>query len=119
LELQNTEFIPSVSFESIVSHQLICHLRGKSRLKTPINVNVCQFSPLSFVLSGKFSALSCQVSFFCVRLGTHRDVFTGGHGHGARDEAGNPCDYHSLPVCPGGCYAQDQTRRRDNAIVCA
>jgi hypothetical protein len=117
LDFQNTEFIPSMSFESVVGHQLICHLFCESRLKAPTNINACQFCSLGFVLSRQFSALSCQVSFFCVCLGTHRDVFTGSHGHGARDEAGNSCDYYTLPGGAGGCNPQDETRRRYYAVV--
>jgi hypothetical protein len=111
LEIGNTEFIPSVGPESVVGHQLIRNLLRESRLKASGDIDTRQFRSLRFVLGRQLMALERQVRFLCVRLGTHRDVLTGGHGHGASNEAGYPGDDYVAPRGPGGCDAHDETGR--------
>jgi hypothetical protein len=105
-----TEFVTRMRAQRVSRHQLVSDLFRQRRIKAAPNITRCQFLVLSLVVRSEFGALELQIGMFGVGLRVHGHIFSRGHGHGTRDQAGNPGD-QDTPVRPvRGSDARYQAR---------
>lgn len=103
--------------QRVVPHQLARDLFRQSWIEAAADINRREFVVLSLVVGREFRALQLQVGMFGFGLRVHGHILTRGHGHGTRDQAGDPAD-QDTPVRPmRGRDAQHKARCRNGTII--
>jgi hypothetical protein len=100
-----------------VRHQLPGTVRRQVPIQTALLVDVGELVLFGLRLCRQLVALPREIRLLGVGLRADRHVFAGGHRQRAGDETRDSGDQHVLPRGIGGRDADDEARRRDDAIV--
>lgn len=66
---------------------MVSHLQRQLRLDPAIHIDLGKLLPLELRLIRQFFSLPGEICLLGIGLGTDRDIFAGGHRHGARHKA--------------------------------
>ena len=75
--------------KSVLGHKLLCHLASKPTLDAPPDIDSSELLRFENAVVRKFSAFTGEIGALGIELRTDGDVFSRGHRHCARDEAGD------------------------------
>ena len=116
-----TSEIPSSSracaAQSILRHQLLRDLLRQLRLYAAFDVDVGKLLMLEPDILRELFALARQIGLLGVGLRAHRHIFAGRHRHGAGNEPGDSGNQDIARSRRCRSNADDQTCRRDNAVI--
>ena len=113
----NAELVAGMRAERIVGHELLGDLLRERGIQATTDVDRRQLLSLARVVRLSSVRSRSSVSLLGVRLRADRDVLSGGHRHGPRDQAGDPGDQYVAVTRFRGGDPHDQARRRHDAVV--
>ena len=117
--LGQSQLVARVRAERVLRHEPACDRPRKLRLQAAPHIDPRELVLLGLRLGGELALLACDIRLLGVGLRADRHVFAGGHRQRARDEASDAGDQDLLRVRLGRGNADDQARRRDDAVVSA
>jgi len=98
-------------------HELSRHGASEVWFQPSLHVNTGELVLLGFRLGRELVSFTIEVGALGVGLRADRDVFAGGHGKGAGDEAGNAGDQDVVSRRIRRRDADDEAGGRDDAVV--
>ena len=113
----NAELVAGVGAEGVVRGQLLGHLVRQAGLEAAAHVDGGELAQLGGGLELQLLALLRQVGLLGIGLRMDRDVFAGGHRHGAGRQAGDAGQEQAALRGVGRRHADQQARGRDDAVV--
>jgi hypothetical protein len=116
-ELRDAELVAGVSAQRVVLHELVRDSPREVLAQSPSHVNPHELAVLAGIVGRELSALAREIRLLAVGLRPHGYVLAGGHRHRAGDGAGDAGGQQAHLARIGGRDADQQARRRDDAVV--
>ena len=113
----DSELVPRMRAEGIMSHQLRGDLCGQHLIEATINVDSCELAVLCSRMSVDLGTLQREVSTFDVSLRMHGHILTGRHRHGSGDETRNACNHDARVRAVRRRQGEHDSRHRQNAVI--
>jgi hypothetical protein len=115
--LDEPELVSRVSRQGISRHELARDGEGESRIDSAAGVDRRQLLLFAGHVGAELGAFAGKVGALGVGLRAHRNILTGSHREGARDQPGHPREKNVSARGMSGGDAHYQTRGRDDAII--
>jgi hypothetical protein len=100
-------------------HELIGHLGGESRLKSPTDVDALELRAFMLRVHSELCSLASYVSSLSIGLRAHGNVFARCHRHGACDQTCNAGDEDTLTRCLRSGDPEHQAGGGNNSVISA
>jgi len=102
------EFIPGMGTQGIMGHQLFGDLFRQFGIQTAPPVYGRQFAGFANMVFVEFGQFLGQCGLFSIGLGMDGDIFSGRHGHRARDQTRDPGNQDTIMRRMGSRDAEHQ-----------
>jgi hypothetical protein len=106
-----------VSPESVVSHELGCHLIGEYRSESSLDVDRSQLALLEIRIGRQFPCLSGEIGLLGVSLRAHGDKLAGCHRERPGRQASTPGKHDGVAGRLGSRDTDNEAAGRDETVV--
>ena len=115
---ENSKFVACVGRQCIIRHQLLSHLPRQRLVDTSLDVDFGKFIEFKPSILAQFLAFPCKIGLLGIRLRTYGNIFASRHRHCSGHQSRNTCDQDVVSRCSRRGNADNQTRGRNDAVIC-
>ena len=117
-DFRDSKFVACVGRQCIIRHQLLSHLPRQRLVDTSLDVDFGKFIEFKPWILAQFLAFPCKIGLLGIRLRTYGNIFASRHRHCSGHQSRNTCDQDVVSRCSRRGNADNQTRGRNDAVIC-